>query len=158
MRRTADAFGARPSFGRISGNDLLPAYAAFSRIQSEFVARQGGDVDAVRRDLWRSTHRAGTWLRFVLGVRSTADAMVVARVIYRVIGIDLWGSSTGDVVVARCSLAPTYSPEVCTMMSSLDAGLFAGLTGGRRLTFTRRISEGAPACAAILTRADGMMA
>jgi hypothetical protein len=35
-------------------------------------------------------------------------------------------------------------------MSALDAGLFAGLTGGRTLTFTQRITEGAPACLANL--------
>jgi hypothetical protein len=76
--------------------------------------------------------------------------MVAARAAYRVLGIDLRGSATGEVVVARCAFARVYAPEVCAVMSSLDAGLFAGLTGGRRLTFTQRISEGAPACLATL--------
>jgi hypothetical protein len=35
-------------------------------------------------------------------------------------------------------------------MSASDAGLLAGLTGGGRLTFTERISAGAPACIATL--------
>jgi hypothetical protein len=77
--------------------------------------------------------------------------MVAARAVYRVLDIDLRGSPAGEVVVARCSFARIYSPEVCALMSSLDSGLFAGLTGGRRLTFSLRLTEGAPACAATLT-------
>jgi hypothetical protein len=140
----------------ISGADLLSAYAAFSTARSVFAARRRGDVDAARRALWTSAHRAGTRLRSALGIRTTADAMAAAHAIYRLIGIDLWGSSAGNVSVARCSFAPTYSAEVCSVMSSLDAGLFAGLTGGGRLTFTRRITEGAPACTAILMSPEGV--
>jgi hypothetical protein len=159
LHRTADAFGAaRPSVRWISGNDLLPAYANFSAMRSRLAAARGGDADAVRRDLWTSAHRAGTFLRSALGIRTTADAIAVAHAIYRVIGIDLTGSSAGEVVVARCSFARTYSPEVCATMSSLDVGLLEGLTGGQRLTFTQRISEGAPACTAILAPAEGMTA
>ena len=159
LRRTADAFGVpRPTFRWISSPDLLPTYATFSTTQSVFAARRGGDVDAVRRALRTSAHRAGTCLRSALGIRTTADAMAAAHAIYRLIGIDLWGSSAGDVVVTRCSFAGTYSPEVCSVMSSLDAGLFAGLTSGRHLTFTRRLSEGAPTCTAILMSSEGVKA
>jgi hypothetical protein len=157
LRRTADAFGVpRPTLTWIYGADLLSAYAAFSTARSVFAARRRGDVDAARRALWTSAHRAGTRLRSALGIRTTADAMAAAHAIYRLIGIDLWGSSAGNVSVARCSFAPTYSPEVCSVMSSLDAGLFAGLTGGGRLTFRRRITEGAPACTAILMSPEGV--
>jgi hypothetical protein len=52
--------------------------------------------------------------------------------------------------VAGCRFATTYSPDVCRVMSASDAGLLAGLTGGGRLTFTERISAGAPACIATL--------
>jgi hypothetical protein len=89
-------------------------------------------------------------LRRRLGVRTVADAMVAARAVYRALDIDLRGSAGGDVLVGRCSFARLYTPEVCAVMASVDAGVFAGLTGGRRLTFRRRITEGAPACVARL--------
>jgi hypothetical protein len=157
LRRTADAFGADlPALrGRVSGIDLLPAYATFSNARAELLLAGRGDVDAVRRDLWRIGDRIGCDLRRALGITSVADAMVAARVVYRALDIDLRGSPTGEVVVARCSFARTYGPEVCVVMSSLDAGLFAGLTDGRRLTFTRRITEGAPACLAALEPTGG---
>jgi hypothetical protein len=152
FRSTADAFGTPPPVLRgMSGGDLLRAYGAFSNARSEFQLRRGGDLEAVRRDLWISAHRVGVFLRRCLCIGTDADAMVAARAVYRVLDIDLRGSPAGEVVVARCSFARIYSPEVCALMSSLDSGLFAGLTGGRRLTFSLRLTEGAPACAATLT-------
>ena len=152
LDRTADAFGARlpPLRGRVSGKDLLLAYATFSNAQAERLLVGHGDTDAVGRELWRITDRIGRGLRRGLGITTVADAMVAARAVYRALDIDLQGSPTGEVVVARCLFASIYGPEVCAVMSSLDAGLFAGLTGGRHLTFTRRITEGAPACLATL--------
>lgn len=152
LRRTADAFGADlPALrGRVSGMDLLLAFATFSNARAELLLVGHGDADAVRRDLWRIADRMGRGLRRGLGVTTVPDAMVAARAVYRALDIDLQGSPTGEVVVARCSFAGTYGPEVCAVMSSLDAGLFAGLTDGRRLTFSRRITEGGPACLATL--------
>lgn len=151
LQRTADAFGTRPPIVRgMSGDQLVRAYAAFSSVRSELLLGGGGGPETSRRDLWRSAHHVGSDLRRWLGISSMAEAMVAARAVYRVLDIDLRGSPAGDVVVARCSFARVYSPEVCAVMSSLDAGLFAGLTGGRRLTFSDRLTEGAPACLATL--------
>jgi hypothetical protein len=35
-------------------------------------------------------------------------------------------------------------------MSAMDSGLIAGLTGAAGLVFTARITEGAPACRAVI--------
>jgi hypothetical protein len=51
-------------------------------------------------------------------------------------------------VVDRCAFAERYSPPVCALMSSLDAGLIAGLTRGGRLLFSERITEGNVRCLA----------
>jgi hypothetical protein len=64
------------------------------------------------------------------------------------IGIDLRAHPSGHVVVSRCAFASSYSPQVCRLMSSLDAGLVAGLTRGGRLTFSERLTEGRPRCIA----------
>lgn len=159
LRRAAEAFGApTPSARRMSGNELLRGYAGFSKARAELLLLGHGDPDAVRRDLWRSAHRLGKSLRRGLGIRTAVEAMAAARAVYRVLDIDLRGSPSGDVVVARCSFSRVYVPEVCAVMSSLDAGLFAGLTAGRRLTFTQRITEGGPACLATLWPLEGRVA
>jgi hypothetical protein len=153
LRHTAEAFGTpSPSLRRMPGRDMLRALAEFSdaNARSALLSGTRRHLDAARRDLWGSAHRLGRRVRGFLGVRTTADVMVAARALYRMLDIDLRGSAAGDVVVARCSFARVYAPEVCAVMSALDAGVFAGLTGGRRLAFSRRITEGAPACLARL--------
>ena len=152
LRRSADAFGVRlPLSGRPRpGSELLRAYATFSAARAELLLAGYGDLDVVQQDLWRFADQMGRGLRRWLGIATLADAMVAAHAVYQALEIDLSGSPTGEVVVNRCSFAAVYGPEVCAVMSALDAGLFAGLTGGRTLTFTRRITEGAPACLASL--------
>ena len=156
LRRSAVAFGARlPSSGRPrSGSELLRAYATFSAARAELLLAGCGDLDYVQLDLWRTADQMGRGLRRWLGVKTLADAMAAARAVYRALDIDLRGSAAGEVVVIRCSFAAVYGPEVCAVMSALDAGLFAGLTGGRTLTFTQRITEGAPACLANLRSSE----
>jgi len=157
LRRSADAFGARlPPSGRPrSGSELLRVYATFSDARAQLLIAGCGEFDSVQRDLWRIADQMGRGLRRWLGVKTLADAMVGARSVYRALDIDLRGSPTGEVVVARCSFAAVYGPEVCAVMSPLDAGLFAGLTGGRTpLTFTQRFTEGAPACLANLRSSE----
>ncbi len=99
--------------------------------------------------------RLGRRVRRALGVRTTREALDVAHRLYRLIGIDLTGDDRGQVVVTRCAFATVYSPDVCSLMSAADAGLLAGLTGGRELAFTARLTSGAPACLATLTAAGG---
>ena len=71
------------------------------------------------------------------------------------LAIDLRTDQQGNVVVDRCAFASWYSPGVCRLMSSLDAGLIAGLTHGGRLTFSERITEGRPRCLAAISWQGG---
>jgi predicted ArsR family transcriptional regulator len=70
--------------------------------------------------------------------------------VYGLLDIDLRGNGRGELTVRRCAFSEVYSAEVCRLVSALDAGLLAGLSGGDRLEFTRRITEGAPCCLARL--------
>ena len=92
--------------------------------------------------MWENAHALGASLRRLLGVRTRVEALRAARIAYRMIGIDLRADENGDVTVDRCGFAEWYSPQVCILMSSLDAGLIAGLTDGGRLAFSERITEG----------------
>ena len=149
---TASAFGCEPEDVRGLGRrELLERYVAFSAAGAEQVLAQGGDLDAVSRRMWRNAYAMGVTLRRRLGVRSRSDEVRAARVAYRMIGIDLRADERGRVVVDRCAFAERYSPAVCRVMSSLDAGLIAGLTRGGTLAFSERITEGRPRCLALIS-------
>lgn len=145
---TAAAFGRDP--GDLRGLDrraLLDRYASFTRHCAEQVLADGG-IDRVSGRMWNDAYILGDSLRRRLRVRTREEALRAARLAYRMIGIDLWAHRCGHVTVARCAFAQRYSPQVCGLMSSLDAGLIAGLTRGGRLTFSERITEGRPRCLA----------
>jgi hypothetical protein len=76
--------------------------------------------------------------------------MAAARMVYGLLDIDLRGTRDGRITVRRCAFSDVYSAEICRLISALDAGLLAGLSGGDRLEFTQRITEGAPCCLARL--------
>lgn len=146
---TAAAFGREPE--DVSGLDrraLLERYASFTRKCAERALVGHTDHDTVSRRMWAHAYALGASLRRRLGVRTRADALRAARIAYRMIDIDLRADEHGDVTVGRCAFAERYSPEVCRLMSALDAGLIAGLTDGGRLVFSERITEGRPRCLA----------
>ncbi|HEX5902574.1 MAG TPA: hypothetical protein VF028_05615 [Actinomycetota bacterium] len=146
---TGSAFGSDPIC--TDGSDhiaLLERYAAFSATSAERALADRTDLDDLSRRMWNNAYALGESLRRRLGVRSREDALRAARIAYRMIGIDVRADPRGDMVVDRCSFAERYSPQVCRVMSSLDAGMVAGLTGGGRLTFSERITEGRPRCLA----------
>jgi len=76
--------------------------------------------------------------------------MLLDRALYRLLEIEFQGDE-GGVVISRCYFSPFYSGPICRVMSALDRGLFAGLSGGRQLVFTARITEGQAQCRAHLS-------
>ena len=151
LRITADAFGCGvPPLSPMSHQERLRQYAAFTRNRAIEVTSAGRDPSALAGRLWRNAHGLGSMLRHRLRIRTTQEALAAARVIYRILDIDFHGTGRGDVVIGRCSFSAIYPPEVCRIMSALDAGLLAGLTGGGRLAFSARITEGHARCLATL--------
>ena len=149
FQATGAAFARDPvGLGGLSHRALLDRYATFTVTSAQRAVADQGDLDALSRRLWDAAYELGTSVRRRFGVRTREDALRAARVAYRMIGIDLRADPQGDVVVDRCAFAARYSPQVCGLMSSLDAGMIAGLTGGGRLTFTERITDGWPRCLA----------
>jgi hypothetical protein len=145
---TASAFGREAEdLGGLDRRALLERYASFTIRCAE--QAMGDHTDPlVSRRMWENAYALGASLRRRLGVRTRADALRAARIAYRMIDIDLRADEQGDVTVDRCAFAERYSPEVCRLMSALDAGLIAGLTDGGRLAFSERITEGRPRCLA----------
>jgi hypothetical protein len=148
---TADAFGGpTPGLRGRSADEILDAYAVYTDERARDLLGRPDRRQLVERRLRSNMERVGRRVRLALGVRSTRDALDIARRLYRLIGIDLAGDEQGHIVVTRCSFATRYSPAVCRVMSASDAGLLAGLTDGHRLSFDERITDGALACRATL--------
>jgi hypothetical protein len=152
FRITADAFGCGPpSTAGMRHQEMLRRYAAFTRDRADQVIMEGREHSVLADRLWRNAYRLGMTLRRRLRIRTTEEALTAARIVYRILDIDFRGNRRGDIVIERCSFSAVYSPAVCRIVSSLDAGLLAGLTDGGRLTFSTRITEGWTRCLARVT-------
>jgi hypothetical protein len=150
--RTAAAFGSPvPPRRSRSAAGRLREYALFTRDRAEAALGGGGSLRALDSRLFGAALALGRSYRRRLGLRDTEDAMAAARLIYRCLGIDFRGSAEGRVSIRECSFALVYTPKVCALMSALDRGLLAGLTGGGLLEFRQRITEGADSCRACFT-------
>jgi hypothetical protein len=149
---TACAFGrSRDGVRRLDRATLLERYVAFTAECADETLQASVDVDVVSRRLWRNAYVLGRLVRRRLGVRTRDAALRAVRVAYRMIGIELRVDRSATLVVDRCPFAAAYSPRTCRLMSSMDAGLVAGLTDGGRLAFSERITEGRPRCRASIT-------
>jgi hypothetical protein len=151
--RTAAAFGCPvpPGSRARRAKELLAAYASFTRERAQAALLGGEDLPALERRLFAAALSLGGGYRLRLGVHGVGDAMTAARLIYAGLGIDFRGRPDGEVEIRRCGFASGYTPRVCALVSALDRGLLAGLTGGGELSFSERLTEGAPACRAYVT-------
>jgi hypothetical protein len=148
---TADAFGCPvPPLAGLDADELLRRYALFTRDQAERAIRDGQDLPALMVRLEQGARALGARLRAGLRLGTTEEALAAARVVYRLLDIDLRATAEGEITIRSCSFSSVYRPEVCQLVGALDAGLLAGLTGGGRLAFSQRITEGAPSCRARL--------
>jgi hypothetical protein len=148
---TAAGFGCPvPPLEGLDADALLRRYARFTRDQAEAALRNGRDLPALSGRLEGGARALGGRLGAGLRLRTTEDAMAAARMLYGLLDIDLRGTRDGEITIRRCAFSDTYSAEVCRLVGALDSGLLAGLSGGDRLEFTQRITEGAPCCLARL--------
>ncbi len=127
---TAEAFDVpMPAPDKRSHEAGLRLFSLFTR-ENALKAIAAGDAGAIGERLFRNAREFGGELRRSLGVKTSADAMAAARVLYRAIGIDLRGAPDGAIVVRSCRFAQDYTPAVCELISSLDKGIMTGLAGG----------------------------
>jgi hypothetical protein len=152
---TAQAFDRpAPPVAGLSEHELLATFTRCTAGWSEEAIGTGRDLRAIQDRLRDGAAGLGAALRRRLRLSGRRDVVDAARVVYRLLDIDFTGTQDGRVIISRCSFSSAYSPAVCRVMSALDAGLLAGLSGGDRLRFTARITEGAPACLATLTTGE----
>jgi hypothetical protein len=158
FRLTADSFQTEmPELGKLSFRQGLSMYEEFTEKQGERYLYWEGSPDerisrleAVEEKLYHGSFILGQGLRKSLHIKKPEQAVEALEAIYRLIGIDFRMSGPDEFIVKECYFSGYYSAEVCTMISSLDEGMAAGLTGGE-LSFTQRITEGCGCCRGYLT-------
>jgi hypothetical protein len=156
FRATARAFGRQPPpIARLPADECVARYAAFTQSEAEALLRSGNELGAVQERLYRSAYRLGRACRWVSCTRTVEDALALGRALYRTLDIDFQGNEQGEVLISHCSLSRHYSPDTCRVMSAMDRGLLAGLSGGQQLVFSARITEGQTFCRAYLVAQEG---
>jgi hypothetical protein len=153
---TASVFqNSAPSTAGLSFDRSLVVFADFSKHQVDLAAQRGEDLQPIRERLFEGAFKFGKKFRRLFGVSSRRDVMRVGRLLYSMLGIDFQGDEQGGITIRRCFFSRCYSASTCRVISSLDAGMLAGLADGGTLEFSQRITEGFDYCAAMLTFKDG---
>jgi hypothetical protein len=151
----ADAFHCpTPHLQDLSPDRMLEEFAVFTR-ENAIEAIKLGSTPEIKERLYSRAYQIGRNLKTELKVRTLQEVMMACRLIYKALKIDFQGDSGGHVLINQCFFSQYYSGEICRVISSLDKGLAAGLSGGLKLDFNQRITEGNPCCAARLRGMDG---
>jgi hypothetical protein len=148
---TADAFECPlPAIEHLSYEECLQTYALFTCEQAEKAIQAGRDLSAIKTRLYQNAHPLGEKLRKWFAVDTMGEVLELGQILYRAIGVDVQWDAQGKVIVKSCFFSRYYSGPVCDLISALDDGVFAGLSGGGRLAFSMRITEGMEFCSAKL--------
>jgi hypothetical protein len=139
-----------PEWKGFSAEKLLEKYACFTaNVIRERSALNNEEGPALQNRLYREAFQAGQRLREWFGLTDRNEVVRVMRFLYRLIQIDLQGDPQAKgVIISQCFFSRYYSSEVCKVMAAFDQGLAAGLSGGERLEFSERITEGGEFCRA----------
>ncbi|MBQ9204740.1 MAG: hypothetical protein IJ155_10945 [Prevotella sp.] len=145
MNLTARALG-KPArrIWTIPNDEALRRYAEYTRDNLQ----EGADEQLLLR-MNDEAAKMGRLLRKMFRLKKQTDIEQVTIGLYRNIGIELEGHLPGTLCFRRCFFSRYYTPDICLAASALDEGIMRGLTGGGRLTFQQRITEGCKNCKAI---------
>lgn len=147
---TAEAFQCElPSIGKLSYKNCLKAYAEFSNTKSEEIIKSSSKINEIKKRLYKNAYELGNKLRKDFHIKSYNDAIQCSKILYKILKIDFSANTSGEVIIRSCFFSQHYSPEVCEIISSLDEGVAAGISGGS-LVFKERITEGNSCCVAKL--------
>jgi hypothetical protein len=152
---TADAFECpAPALDHLSYDECLLSYALFTREQAEKALQTGRDIPAIKTRLYQNAYPLGERLHKWFAVDQVEEVMELGQILYQAIGVEIQGDIQGDVMVKRCYFSKFYTGPVCDLISALDDGVFSGLSGGGRLAFSERLTEGRDYCKATLSRCE----
>ena len=107
-------------------------------------------IDTYR--LYERAYAAGRRIAKASGIIRKEEAARLVFLLYRNIGISMFGNPHDEVIVTNCFFSRFYTPEQCRIMSEIDSGIVSGITGSGKLRFTHRITEGCRGCRAYTER------
>ena len=146
---TAAAFGCEaPKYTGLSYKACLEEYALFTSRQVQRLLEGDGDIEKVKNSLYAAACRMGGEFRQRFHITKPEEVMMANRMMYKILKIELQEDSPGDIRISKCFFSRYYSGEVCRIISALDAGAAAGLSGGGKLEFYERMTEGNTCCRA----------
>jgi hypothetical protein len=148
---TASAFETSvPPMAGLSFEECLTEFAHFTKSEVEQMGRKGGDIQAIQDWLYQGAYEFGAKLRKRFRISTASDVMDASRFLYHILGIDFRGTKQGTITISQCFFSRYYSSSICGVISSLDAGMLAGLSAGGRMSFSERMTEGSQFCKAQL--------
>lgn len=154
---TADALRCEaPKLEGLSYKTGLREYALFTNEQVQRLIRNNGDIEMVKNELFQAARRLGQDMRQRFHITKPEEVMRASRMMYRILDIDLQEDDQGGILINRCFFSRYYSGDVCRIISSLDEGVAAGLSGGGKLAFYQRMTEGSNCCKAYFSMRGNM--
>ncbi len=146
---TARAFNcAVPSLQGFSYPDCLKQYALFTRTEAEKSFQHSNDLRVIRIRLFDRAYQLGDKLRKRFHINGDNEVMAIGNLLYNMLGIEFQGTGQGVVTISKCFFSEYYTSQVCQLISALDEGVLAGLSGGGQLDFSQRITDGKDCCQA----------
>ena len=135
-----------PPTTRLSFDECLVEFVQFTKAEVDRAMSRGEDLLTIQDLLYQGAYEFGHKFKKLFRVTTAKDVMEASRFLYKILGIDFKGTEKGALTISKCVFSQHYSPSTCRVISSLDAGMIAGLSGGGRLTFSERITEGSTSC------------
>lgn len=152
---TVDAFNLKmPKFDlkKISRGKFLKEYALFTKEKTtKFIKTHGIDSEELielKNRLYESSYEMGKEIKKNLKIKNSGEILKVMKLIYKIIKIDFKKGKNGVVIINNCFFSSYYDQDICGVISSLDKGLAAGISGGGKLEFFQRITDGKDCCSA----------
>ena len=151
---TADSFQVNMPINHknFSFTEYLLQYALFTKNQAEAYLKSKNPLEEIKHRLYNNSFIFGRKLRKRLHIKTWEEAVTVFKALYKTIGIDFQYKGNDEFLIKQCFFSRYYSNEVCMLISSIDAGLAAGLSNGGKLIFSQRITEGCSCCKGFLYR------
>jgi hypothetical protein len=146
---TASAFQDQaPQIKTLAYQQGLLQFARYSKAQTESSIRLKQDVQLIKSSLYDNAFQLGRSIRKRFKLKTAREIIILSKAIYRVLGTDFNVDLRGEVLIKKCFFSQFYSREVCEIISSIDEGVLAGLSGGGKLSFIQRLTEGKNCCRA----------
>lgn len=137
-----------PQYQGLAFDQCLHHYARFTKEQVERFLNNSVNIDALKARLFQEAFQLGQELRKDFRIVDPDQVMVMMKIIYHLLGIEMRAISGTEVLIEHCFFSQYYCAQVCEVISALDQGLAAGLSDGGELSFYQRITAGRKCCKA----------